>query len=97
MTTNSSPFICPKCSNRIDLADDGHPLDVEHKPTPDNITVCIHCAECVVFNKDMSLRSLTDEDTKDLGIALVFTIFAYQLKAAEMIEIRKRLKQLRNN
>ena len=57
--------VCPHCSKVIDAAAGG----LENGPKEGSITICAYCAEAAAFNKDMTLRHLTDAETKDPEIA----------------------------
>ena len=46
--------ICPKCFTILSAATN---MDDENlRPKPGDVTVCLYCAEVLVFNEDLTLR-----------------------------------------
>jgi hypothetical protein len=70
------PTKCPYCNETTDMAAAMH----NHKPTPGSISVCLHCMHWAIFDKDLSLRKPTTEETMRLGNDPRF-IIAQQLGA----------------
>ena len=48
------PSLCPKCKMILNGAT--HLQDVEKSPRPGDVTVCVVCAEVLVFDDDLMLR-----------------------------------------
>jgi hypothetical protein len=58
---------CPKCNTQLNGASD--PIG-EAVPKPGDLSVCIYCAELLVFNTDMTLRSLAFKEMLELPDAV---------------------------
>lgn len=58
---------CPCCHHPIDRvgASDGN---TDRRPKAGDLSLCFYCAEFSVFNDDMTLRTLTDQEVKEVGM-----------------------------
>jgi hypothetical protein len=58
------PSVCTSCGLVMDgatgVAEDGHKGDIV--PDPGDFTVCINCGHLMIFNEDLTLRDLTDDE-----------------------------------
>lgn len=55
LTPNSE---CPVCRRPVDAA--AH--DKDYTPKEDNISICMSCTAVLIFNKDLTIRAMTEEE-----------------------------------
>ena len=48
---------CPFCGHRLDSAMAADPANPDAKPDPGDVTICISCAQILVFTDDLTLRA----------------------------------------
>ena len=48
---------CPHCEQELDAAMSADPADPDAAPSPGDVTVCISCAQLLVFTDDLLLRA----------------------------------------
>lgn len=48
---------CPWCHQKLDAAMAADPSDPDATPSPGDATVCIYCAQVLVFADDLTLRA----------------------------------------
>jgi hypothetical protein len=58
------PSICPTCQYLNDAAT--YLQDETVQPKPDDFSVCLNCGEILIFNADLTTRSVTLNDLVDL-------------------------------
>ncbi len=54
-----TPGICVNCGRLNDMATN---VTADELPTEGDATICFHCGHLMVFNADLSLRDLTDDE-----------------------------------
>lgn len=54
---------CVRCHTKLDAV--GAPFDGQ-PPKPGDVTLCMHCGEAYMFNDDLSMRNLTEDEVKKL-------------------------------
>jgi hypothetical protein len=57
--------ICPVCGYEVDSAT--CPADPAAKPREGDLSVCLKCASPLVFNKDLNLKVITEEELVNLN------------------------------
>lgn len=55
--TATTPCRCPWCGHRIDAAMAGDPAEPDVTPKPGDVSVCISCAQMLVFTDNLTLRA----------------------------------------
>jgi len=50
---------CTACGQRLDMASG---VDGDARPTPGDLSVCIHCANVMTFTNNLLLRTLTTHE-----------------------------------
>lgn len=73
---------CPACGHEIDTA--GTTDGSEQRAGPGDASLCVRCTAFLVFNHDMSLRRMSDEEFDALETPV----------RVELLEARIRLKAL---
>ncbi len=58
--------VCPVCKVKLDAAMETSCADETIQPRPDDYTVCAYCASFLVYENDMSLRVLTQDEIGDM-------------------------------
>lgn len=61
MQTRLNVSECPNCEALLDAVDS---VGVDAEPNPGDLTICFYCGEPLIFNEDMSLRAMNDQDMK---------------------------------
>lgn len=56
---------CPHCGHTLDRHESTDAVD-QRGPEKDDISICIKCASWNMFNKDLSLRVMTEEDINNV-------------------------------
>jgi len=56
---------CPKCGMHIDAATSVNGEDV--KPKAGDLSICAYCTEFLIFNEDLTFRSLNEQDIAELS------------------------------
>lgn len=56
---------CPQCGYTLDAHDSMDPVD-QRAPEKDDISICIKCASYNMFNEDLTLRVMTEEDINQI-------------------------------
>jgi hypothetical protein len=64
---------CSSCSQILDANTPAGMKDA--KPEPGSISVCFYCAQICVFNNDMTLRNITQEELESLPFWVKWAIF----------------------
>jgi hypothetical protein len=49
--------LCPFCGQRLDSAIAADPANPDAQPDPGDVTICISCAQILVFTDDLTLRA----------------------------------------
>lgn len=65
---------CPSCGRVMDaatVADSNRPAS----PTPGDLSVCIGCGDYLVYKDDLSLRQMTEEESKSLPPETLFELY----------------------
>ena len=62
-TTRTPICYCPCCNAEIDSATD--PMN-KYTPEPGDASICFNCLAWLLFNDDLSLRMVTDDDIKEI-------------------------------
>ena len=69
MTTHITPeHACPSCRRLLDAASE---VGAKAVPQPGDLSICLYCKAWLVFNADMSLRLIEQEDIETLPEDLV--------------------------
>lgn len=55
---------CPVCSKPLNGATG---VDTTASPVEGSVSVCLHCASVLVFNSDLSLRQMTEQEMGTLS------------------------------
>jgi hypothetical protein len=55
---------CPECGTELNMASS---VGTKSKPEPGDMTVCLICGHYMAFDKDLSLRDLTDDEILDVA------------------------------
>jgi hypothetical protein len=55
--TDTPPCRCPWCGHRFDAAMSANPDRPDAAPKPGDVSVCISCAQVLVFTDDLTLRA----------------------------------------
>jgi hypothetical protein len=58
---------CPLCGKELDAASG---MDHDNAPKPGDVSVCLGCAQPLVFNDDLTVRAMTASEVADLPLAL---------------------------
>lgn len=58
-----------------------------HLPTPGAISICFYCGQVCVFNDDLSLRKITEEEMDDLR-ANDHAVYKLIMEAVEAIRLK---------
>lgn len=77
---------CPKCGSRLDAAT--HPTK-DVRPTPGDITVCLHCQEIMQFDDSLLLRQPSNAELEDImreQPELRSLVFRVQMAAAKVMD-----------
>jgi hypothetical protein len=53
--------VCPSCGMTLDSATYPVPGQEEHRPRPGDLSVCIHCAEVLMYGENMKVDMATVE------------------------------------
>lgn len=53
---------CPWCGHRLDAAMAGDPEHPDATPSPGDVSVCISCAQILVFQEDLTLRAASPSE-----------------------------------
>jgi len=53
---------CPVCEKDLDATTS---IDHDSKPTTGDITVCLYCASFLMFNNNLTLRLITEQEMGD--------------------------------
>jgi hypothetical protein len=48
---------CPWCGQRLDAAMAGDPENPDATPSPGDVSICISCAQILVFTDELTLRA----------------------------------------
>lgn len=56
---------CPHCGHTLDRHESTDAVD-KRAPEKDDISICIKCASWNMFNEDLSLRVMTEEDINNI-------------------------------
>lgn len=83
----SSP--CCGCGKVLDAATPVDQSDGEHDPTPGSYTVCAYCATLMVYDQDLSLRSLSPEELADMPLDLRVQIQRVRYVIAQQMARRR--------
>lgn len=72
---------CPQCGYTLDAHDSMDPVD-QRSPEKDDISICIKCASWNMFNEDLSLRTMTEEDINHIDPETIshMTRFSNEIK-----------------
>lgn len=55
--TPTPECFCPFCGHRLDVAMAADPANPAASPAPGDVSVCIECAQVLVFTDDLTLRA----------------------------------------
>jgi hypothetical protein len=79
---------CPECGYALDAAStpDGRKGSSQPQPKPGDITLCLKCAAVFVFDEQLRVRPLTEEE--------VGTILANRELNAELARISRAIKHV---
>jgi hypothetical protein len=62
LSTQTSKDQCPFCGYKVDHASS---LDGKHRPSEGDISLCLSCAQILIFDEDLKLREPTPEEYKE--------------------------------
>lgn len=54
---------CPYCTKSLDLTEDLIGMNI---PKPGDVSICIGCADILLFDESMQMRKPTEEEKKEL-------------------------------
>lgn len=73
---------CPHCG--YEFARHTHFEDESAKPAHNSLSICVECGACAIFNADLSLRKMADEEFVGLPPDVLKEIFRIQ-KALRLV------------
>jgi hypothetical protein len=53
------------------------------EPSPGDYTVCLYCRETLVYNDDLTIRKITDQEERAMSAETRFDIFQTKLFSAK--------------
>lgn len=62
-SSRTKESICPGCGAKLDAATS---TDGDYDPKPGSVSICAYCGSIAIFEDDMSLRPLTQEEIDEL-------------------------------
>lgn len=62
---------CPRCGHKLNSA---FSSCTEEAPGPDDAALCIKCGQAMVFNGDMTVRAMTEEELDQLSLEVKMEI-----------------------
>jgi hypothetical protein len=65
MTARTPPRACVNCGQLIDAATS--PTAPKARPKAGDISVCFYCRHVQIFNSDLTLRELTDQEMHEIA------------------------------
>lgn len=74
--TDTPVNYCPACEHKIDAAIPNE--DPNHVPEKGDISVCWYCSQALIFNEDLTIRSMTEKELKALPFKFRISIAASQ-------------------
>ena len=83
----SRTITCPACGF---IADMSSGLDIDAAPVPNDIGVCVECAEAFIFTPSLSLRVATQADFDSLHVFQLIQIKMAQASIRIMHQHRKK-------
>jgi hypothetical protein len=62
--TRTPPCACLACGKVMDAVTS---FDGDHRPKPDDITICLYCGHVMAFGERLRLRPLTDAEMVEIA------------------------------
>lgn len=75
---------CPICSHKIDAATAVNKTGEYATPTAGDVTVCIRCANWLIFRDDLSMRPITQEERRELTLEVRAALVAVTMSVNQL-------------
>ncbi len=79
---------CPQCGYTLDAHDCTDPVE-SRAPKKDDISICIKCASYNMFNEDLTLRVMTEEDINNIDPETIAHMQRFSDEIKKMNDVNK--------
>ena len=79
---------CPECGKSLDTHESVDLVD-QRAPEKDDLSVCIKCASWNMFNEDLSLRVMTEEDINQIDPETIAHMQRFSDEIKKMNDVNK--------